>query len=106
MFAIDFHQRLRNMLSIFLTICSYGNCNHHYSDFAAALIDLCHKNVFGNVVHTKVSKTAVEYLKARMNSALVFFFLNQMTRQNALLELMQTKLLLLGCFFKRMPLDL
>ena len=44
---------------------------HHYFDGAATLIDLCHKNVLGNVVHTKVSKAAVEFLKARMISTLV-----------------------------------
>ena len=47
----------------------------HYSDYAAALNYLCHNNVLGNVVHTKVTKTAVESLKAQMISALVFLIL-------------------------------
>ena len=32
---------------------------------------LCHKNVLDNVVHTKVTEAAFEFLKARMISALV-----------------------------------
>ncbi len=47
------------------------DCIHHYSDGAATLTNLCHKNVIGNVVHTNVTKVAVEFLKARMISALV-----------------------------------
>ena len=57
---------------VFCRICSYGNCIHHYSNCATALTDLCHKNVLGNVVHTKVTTVAVKFLKARMISALVF----------------------------------
>jgi hypothetical protein len=49
----------------------YVDCIHHYFDGAATLNDLCHKNVLGNVVHTKVTKAAVEFLKARMISTLV-----------------------------------
>ncbi len=30
---------------------------------------MCHKNILGNVAHTKVTKDAVEFLKARMISA-------------------------------------
>jgi len=63
---------------------------HHYSDRAAALNDLCHTNVLGIVVHIKVTKDAVEFLKARRISALFFRSLNQITRQNVLLQLMQT----------------
>ena len=37
----------------------------------ATLTNLCHKNVLGNVVHTKITKVAVEFLKARMISALL-----------------------------------
>ncbi len=33
---------------------------------------MCQTNVLGNVVHTKVTKAAVEILKARMIFALVF----------------------------------
>ena len=45
---------------------------HHYSNCAAALTDLCHKKVLDNVVHTKVTKVAVDFLKVvRMISALV-----------------------------------
>ncbi len=47
------------------------DCIHHYSDGAATLTDLCHKNVPRNVCHTKVTKAPVEFLKARMISALV-----------------------------------
>ena len=32
---------------------------------------MCHKNVLGNVVHTKVTKDAFEFLKARMIYTLV-----------------------------------
>ncbi len=39
------------------------------------MTNLCHTNVFGNVVHTKVTKVAVEFRKARMISALVFLIL-------------------------------
>ena len=38
---------------------------------ATALTDLCHANVLGNAVYTKVTKVAVEFRKARMISALV-----------------------------------
>ena len=44
---------------------------YHYSDGAATLTNLCHKNVLGNVVHTKETKAAVEFLKAQMIFALV-----------------------------------
>ncbi len=46
------------------------DCIHHYSDGAATLTNMCHKNVLGNVVYTKVTKAAVEFLKARMISPL------------------------------------
>jgi len=94
LFEIDLYQRLRNILS-HCTICSYGKYIYHYSDRAATLADLCHTNVLGNVVHTKVTKAAVEFYKARMISALLLLILNQITRQNVLLQLLQTKLLLL-----------
>ena len=32
---------------------------------------MCYKKVLGNVVHTKVTKASVEFLNARMISALV-----------------------------------
>ncbi len=47
------------------------DCIHHYFDGAATVTNLCHKNVLGNAVYTKVTKAAVEFLKARMISALV-----------------------------------
>jgi hypothetical protein len=65
---------------------SYGNCMYHYSDGAATLTDLCHTNVLGNVVHTKVSKAVVEFYKAQMISLTVLLILNQITRQNVLLQ--------------------
>jgi hypothetical protein len=36
---------------------------------------LCHKNILGNVVRTKVTKAAVEFSKARIISALVLMIL-------------------------------
>ncbi len=59
---------------MFCTICSYGNYIYHYSDRAATLSDLCHTNVLGNVVHTKVIKATVEFHKARKIFALVVLF--------------------------------
>ena len=50
---------------------SYDNYIYHYSDGAATLTNLCHKNVLGYVVHTKVTTNAVEFLKALMISELV-----------------------------------
>ncbi len=47
------------------------DCIHHYSDGAATLTNVFHKNVLGNVVHTKVTIAAVEILKARIIFALV-----------------------------------
>ena len=47
------------------------DCIRHYSDGAATLTNLCHKNVLDIVVHTKATKSAVEFLKAQMISALV-----------------------------------
>ena len=43
-------------------------CIYHYFDGAATLNDLCHTNVLGNVIHTKVTKVAVEFYKAQMVS--------------------------------------
>ena len=44
------------------------DCSHHYSYGAATLTNLCHKNVLGNVVYTKVT---LNFLKLdRMISAL------------------------------------
>ena len=36
---------------------------------------MCNKNALGNVVHTKVTKVAVEFLKTRMIFELVFLIL-------------------------------
>ena len=74
LFTIDLYQRLRN--TFFFTICSYGNHIYHYFDGAATLTKVCHTNVLGNVVHTKVTKVAVEFYKAQMISALVLLLLN------------------------------
>ena len=63
-------------------------------------------NVLGNVVHTKVTKVAVGFRKARMISALVLLILTSDNVHNVLLQLLQTKLLLLRYFSKIMPLDL
>ena len=49
----------------------HNNYIYHYSDGASTLTDLCHTNVLGNVVHTKVTKAAVEFYKAQMISVLV-----------------------------------
>jgi len=66
-------QKTQKHIKSFVYFCPYYTyCIHHYSDWAAALSDLCHKSVLGNVVHTKVSKADVEFLKARMIFALVF----------------------------------
>ena len=59
----------------FVNFFSYGNFIYHYSDGAATLADLCHTNVLGNVIHTKVTKVVVEFYKARMISAIVFLIL-------------------------------
>ena len=47
----------------------YGKFIHHFSDCAAPLIDMCRKNLPGNVVHTEATKVAFETLKDRMISA-------------------------------------
>ena len=68
---------------------------------------MCHKNVLGNVVHTKVTKVAVELYKAQMISALVLLILKSDNKAELLLlQLLQTQLLLLRYFCKIMPLDL
>ena len=90
----------------FVQLGSYGNCIHHYSDCVAALTDLCHKNVLGNVVDNKVTKTAIVFLKHKWSLHKFFWFLNQIIRQNVLLQVMQTKLLVLEYFSNMMSLDL
>ncbi len=54
----------------FVQFCFYyGKFIHHFSDCAAPLIDMCRKNLPGNVVHTERTKAAFETLKSRMISA-------------------------------------
>ena len=68
---MTFTKYTQKHIKSFVHYSSYVDCIHHYSDRAATLIDLCHKNDLGNVVHTKVTKAAVDLLKARMISTLV-----------------------------------
>jgi hypothetical protein len=42
-------------IKYFVRYSYYVDCIPHYSDGAATLTNLCHKNVLGNVVHTKVT---------------------------------------------------
>jgi hypothetical protein len=70
LFAISF-TKYSETYQVFCTFFSYGNCIYHYSDRTTTLTDLCHTNVLGNVVHTKVTKAAVELYKAQMISVLV-----------------------------------
>ena len=64
-------QNTQKHIKSFVHYSYYVGCIHLYSDGTATLTNLCHKNILGNVVHTKVTKAAVELLKARMISALV-----------------------------------
>ena len=67
---------VKNRNRSFAQFCSYyGDCIHHYSDGSAKLTNLCLTSVLGNVVHTNVTKAAVELCKARMISALVFLII-------------------------------
>ena len=50
------------------------DCIRHYSDGATTLTNFWHKNVLDNVVHTKVTKAAVTFLKARIIPVLVLLF--------------------------------
>ena len=59
---------------------------------------MCRKNVPGNIVHTKVTKVAFEFLKARISSTLVWLIPKSNHDQNFLLQLMQTRLVLFGYF--------
>ena len=58
-------------MKFFVHYSYYVECIHHYSNGAATLTNLCHKNILDNVVNTKVTKVAAELFKARMISALV-----------------------------------
>jgi hypothetical protein len=42
-------------IKYFVHYSYFVDCIPHYSDGAATLTNLCHKNVLGNVVHTKVT---------------------------------------------------
>jgi len=57
---------------------------------------LCHKNVIGNIVHTKVTKVAVECLKARMISALVFLILKSHNKAECIGAINANKIVVVG----------
>ena len=54
----------------------------------------------------RLPKLPLSFIKVEWSLHSFFWFLKEITRQNVLLQLMQTKLLLLGYFFIMMPLDL
>jgi len=56
---------------VFVQLCfNNGKFINRFFDGATALTDSCRKSVPGNVVHAKVTKVAVQFLKARVISAL------------------------------------
>jgi hypothetical protein len=51
----------QRQIKSFVQLCSYYvKCIHHFSDYAAPLANTCRKNLPGNVVHTKATKTALK----------------------------------------------
>ena len=79
-------------------IFSYGNCIYHYFDFAAALTDLCHQNVLGNIVHTKVTKVAIQIHKARMISALALLILKSEKKANYVVAIVANEIVVVEVF--------
>ena len=57
---------------------------------------MCHTNVFGNVVHTKVTKAAVEFLKARMISALVLLIFSSDNKVESVVAIDANEILVVG----------
>ena len=83
------------MLSLLYNL-SYGNYIYHFPDCVAALANLCHKNVLGNVVHTQVTKASVEFYKARMLFALVFLILKSDSKAKRIVAIHATKIVVVG----------
>ena len=68
---------------------------------------MCHKNVLGNVVHSRVTKAAVESLKARINSTLVFLIPKSDNEAECVVAIDASVFYGEGGYFsKMMPLDL
>ena len=78
------------------SVLIFGNCIHHYSDCATALSDLCHKTVLSNVVHTKVAKVAVEFLKARIISELVSLILKSDNKAECVVAIDTNEIVVVG----------
>ena len=57
---------------------------------------MCHKNVLGNVVHTKVTKTAVEFCKARVIFALVFLILKSDNKTECVVAIDANEIVVVG----------
>ena len=98
----------QNKIKSFVQVYSYyGKFIHHFSDCASPLTNLWrNKNLPGNVVHTKTTKSAFETHKSFMIFALAVLIPRMGMRLNLLLQLMLVQLALLVCFYKKTPLIL
>ena len=57
------------------------------------LIDLCHTNILGNVVHAKVTKAAVEFYKAQMLYVLVLLILKSNNKAECVVAIVASEIL-------------
>ena len=74
---------------------SYDNCIHGYSNCAAALTNLCHRNILVNDVRAKVTKVVVSFLRSN-DLCTNFLILKSKNEAECLVAIDTTEIVVVG----------